>query len=115
MRRHTRLILLAAFAAGCATNPVTGRSELALISEAQEIQMGREYAEQVKATLGLYEDPDLQAYVSRLGMALAGIESTMHSASFWVIVTPPMRLMFHSPEVPSSSAPDSTMPMTRSR
>ena len=71
MRRHTRLILIAAFAAGCATNPVTGRSELALVSEAQEIQMGREYAEQVKASLGLYEDPALQAYVSRLGMALA--------------------------------------------
>ena len=27
---------------GCATNPVTGKRELSLISEAQEVQMGRE-------------------------------------------------------------------------
>ena len=71
MSRSTRLILLAAFAAGCATNPVTGRSELALVSEAQEIQMGQEYAEQVKAQIGLYNDPALQAYVAQLGRRLA--------------------------------------------
>ncbi len=71
MSRSTRLILLAAFAAGCATNPVTGRSELALVSEAQEIQMGQEYAEQVKAQIGLYDDPALQAYVAQLGKRLA--------------------------------------------
>ena len=71
MSRSTRLILLAAFAAGCATNPVTGRSELALVSEAQEIQMGQEYAEQVKAQIGLYDDPALQAYVAQLGRRLA--------------------------------------------
>ncbi|HEX6644537.1 MAG TPA: M48 family metalloprotease [Gemmatimonadales bacterium] len=71
MSRHSRLILLAAFAAGCATNPVTGRSELALVSESQEIQMGKEYAEQVKAAYGLYDNNGVQAYVSRLGMQLA--------------------------------------------
>ena len=71
MSRRTRLTLLAAFAAGCATNPVTGRSELALVSEAQEIQMGQEYAEQVKAQIGLYNDPALQAYVAQLGRRLA--------------------------------------------
>jgi predicted Zn-dependent protease len=71
MSRHTRLILLAAFAAGCATNPVTGRSQLSLISEGQEIQMGKEYAEQVKAAYGVYDNAGVQAYVSRLGMQLA--------------------------------------------
>ena len=71
MSRRTRLTLLAAFAAGCATNPVTGRSELALVSEAQEIQMGQEYAEQVKAQIGLYNDPALEAYVAQLGRRLA--------------------------------------------
>ena len=61
------LILVAA----CATNPVTGRSELALVSEAQEIEMGRQYAEEVKASIGLVDDADLQAYVSRVGMEMA--------------------------------------------
>ena len=71
MSRHTRVIALAALAAGCATNPVTGRSELALISEGQEIQMGQQYAEEVKAAYGLYDNAGVQAYVSRLGMQLA--------------------------------------------
>jgi len=61
------LVLVAA----CATNPVTGRSELALVSEAQEIEMGRQYAEEVKASIGLVDDPGLQAYVSRIGMEMA--------------------------------------------
>ena len=71
MSRHTRVIALAAFAAGCATNPVTGRSELALISEGQEIQMGQQYAEEVKAAYGLYDNAGVQAYVNRLGMQIA--------------------------------------------
>lgn len=71
MSRLRTLTLAAALVAGCATNPVTGRSELALISEAQEIQMGKQYAEEVKASLGLVKDPGLQAYVSRVGMELA--------------------------------------------
>ncbi|HEU4800432.1 MAG TPA: M48 family metalloprotease [Gemmatimonadales bacterium] len=61
------LVLVAA----CATNPVTGRSELALVSEAQEIEMGKQYAEEVKASIGLVDDPALQAYVSRIGMEMA--------------------------------------------
>ena len=64
-------LFVALLSAGCATNPVTGRSELALVSEGQEIQMGQEYAEQVKASIGLYPDPALQTYVAGLGQKLA--------------------------------------------
>src|SRR5690606_27940952 len=45
--------------------------ELALVSEAQEIEMGKQYAEEVKASIGLVDDPALQAYVSRIGMEMA--------------------------------------------
>ena len=55
----------------CATNPVTGKSELALVSESQEIAMGRDYAVQVKQETGVYPDSGVQAYVSRLGLGLA--------------------------------------------
>jgi len=58
-------------AAGCAVNPVTGERELALISEAQEIQMGQQAAEQVEASLGLVDDAGLQSYVRRIGQQLA--------------------------------------------
>lgn len=55
----------------CATNPVTGKSELALVSEAQEIDMGKQGAADVAQSIGLYQDAAVQAYVSRLGLTLA--------------------------------------------
>lgn len=60
-----------ALLSACATNPVTGRRELALVSEAQEIQMGQQAAREAAASIGLVDDPALQAYVQRVGAALA--------------------------------------------
>jgi predicted Zn-dependent protease len=57
--------------AGCATNPVTGERQFTLISEAQEIEMGRAAAEQARATIGVVDDAELQAYVQRVGLDLA--------------------------------------------
>jgi len=66
------LTLLAGVAAsGCVTNPATGRNQIMLISEAQEIQMGREYDPQVVASIGLYPDAALQQYIQQLGAQLA--------------------------------------------
>jgi predicted Zn-dependent protease len=62
---------LLALAVSCATNPVTGRREFTLMSEAQEIAMGRDADAQIKAEMGVYNDPDLQQYVSRIGLQLA--------------------------------------------
>ena len=62
---------VAALAAACATNPVTGQREFTLMSEAQEISMGRESDAQIKAEMGVYNDPELQQYVSRIGLQLA--------------------------------------------
>ena len=73
--RRTRPCAAAALAcilaAGCAVNPVTGRRQLALISEAQEIQIGRQASQEVAQTLGLVEDQALQQYVQRVGQQLA--------------------------------------------
>ncbi|HET9385463.1 MAG TPA: hypothetical protein VFO67_09965, partial [Gemmatimonadales bacterium] len=45
---------------GCALNPATGKRQLSLISETQEVELGREAAQQVQRTLGFVNDPDLQ-------------------------------------------------------
>jgi predicted Zn-dependent protease len=55
----------------CARNPVTGERELALISEAQEIEMGRQAAQQTEQSLGLVQDEELQNYIQRIGAQLA--------------------------------------------
>lgn len=58
----------------CAVNPATGARELSLVSEAQEIQLGRQADPSATAQFGgLYPDDDLQAYVSSLGNSLAAV------------------------------------------
>jgi predicted Zn-dependent protease len=51
----------------CARNPVTGKKELMLVSEGQEIQMGREAAQTIPVDLGLVEHPEIAQRVARLG------------------------------------------------
>lgn len=73
-RRRTRNLLPLAVllaASSCAVNPATGDRQLSLVSESQEIQMGREADQQIVASMGLYGDEELQRYVSRLGEELA--------------------------------------------
>ncbi len=65
------LAALLGAAPGCATNPVTGRSEIVLMSEAREAELGAQAAEQVAASIGLVEDEALTAYVRALGERLA--------------------------------------------
>ena len=67
----TTALLGLTMAIGCATNPVTGKSELSLVSESQEIAMGRQGAIDVVAALGAYSDTALQLYVDRIGRGLA--------------------------------------------
>jgi predicted Zn-dependent protease len=57
--------------AACATNPATGEREFSLMSEAQEIQLGRQADAQVRQEMGLYNDPELQRYIEAVGMKLA--------------------------------------------
>lgn len=67
------LALAALIVAGCATNAATGERQLALISESQEVEMGRAYAQQVEGTMSVYDDPGLQGYVERVGLELAAV------------------------------------------
>ena len=57
----------------CAVNPVTGKKQLMLFSEKQELQMGKEYDPQVIATFGLYEDEELSGFISEKGKAMGEI------------------------------------------
>ena len=66
-------IALLALVAACATNPVTGRRELSFMSEAQEIAIAQESDPQIKAEMGVYNDPELQNYVSEIGQRMAAI------------------------------------------
>lgn len=73
MRLHIRLFvpLAACFVAACATNPVTGKRQLSLVSEAQEIQMGKEASAADVQRIGEYKDAAAQALVTRIGKTIS--------------------------------------------
>ncbi len=66
---------VAATLAGCVTNPVTGESELMLISAAQELEIGRQqYSPGRQMSGGDYVvDPALTEYVAGVGRRLAAV------------------------------------------
>src|SRR5687767_11110378 len=65
------VVLLTTLMGACATNPVTGRREISLMSESQEIALGKESDAQVRQEMGVYDDAALQRYVSDIGLRLA--------------------------------------------
>ena len=62
---------LALFAAGCATNPVTGKKELSLVSESQEIEAGKQAKAAAAQEYGEYDEGHWAAYVDSMGKALS--------------------------------------------
>lgn len=69
--RRTSLIVVALLAVGCAVNPVTGKRQLSLVSEAQEIEMGKGEVVRAREETGFYPDTALTAYVAGIGMRMA--------------------------------------------
>lgn len=57
----------------CAKNPVTGKSELMLLSKDQEIAMGQQSDPEIVAFFGLYEDERLQNFIKQKGQEMASI------------------------------------------
>ncbi len=57
----------------CATNPVSGKRELSMMSTEQEIAIGKESHPSVVATMGLYQDAKLQAFMNEKGKAMGAI------------------------------------------
>ena len=98
----TKLTLGAAFCAflmteACARNPVTGERELMLVSEAQEIAMGREAARQIPQELGLLSDSDLTRLVQTRGMAIARASERPHLPWEFHVVDSPVVNAFALP------------------
>ncbi|MCK5171745.1 MAG: M48 family metalloprotease, partial [Planctomycetes bacterium] len=59
---------------GCATNPVTGKNELMLVSSAQELQIGTQYAPEVEKQMeGRIANRTIQNYVSGVGQSIAAV------------------------------------------
>jgi predicted Zn-dependent protease len=90
-------LFLALLLVQCATNPATGKRQLSLISEAQEIAMGREADQQVVAQYGLYPDEEMQRYVNEIGQRLAATSERPHLPWTFRVVDDPVVNAFALP------------------
>lgn len=90
MRRwRVPILILVACLIGCAINPVTGKRELSLISESQELALGKQTDAQIRQQYGVYDDAGLNAYVRSVGASLVPHTHRPHLAyQFAVLDTP---------------------------
>jgi len=81
------IVFLLAFAAGCATNPVTGKNEVMFYSTADEIALGKQhYQATQQAGGGLYTaDAALGEYVASVGRRVAAVSDRALPYEFVVV------------------------------
>jgi predicted Zn-dependent protease len=97
--------LLVLMASSCATNPVSGQQDFVTLSEAEEIEQGKAYHQTILAQYGVYDDPDLQKYVTRIGQELA---ANSHRSQLKFTFT-----LLDSPEINAFALPGGYVYITR--
>lgn len=89
LRRQSLWLVLFAVSAltGCATNPVTGKSELSLVSESWELNTGAKHYVPARQSQGgdYVADPAVQAYVQEVGNKIAAVSDRQLPYEFAVI------------------------------
>ncbi len=81
----------------CAANPVTGKQDFMLISESEEIEMGKKVDASVVKEYGLYDDPRLTAYVSDMGRRLGKLSHRPQLEYSFKILDSPVVNAFAAP------------------
>lgn len=91
------IVIALIFLASCAKNPVTGKSELMLMSKDQEIAMGKQSDPEIVAFFGLYDDAKLQRFINEKGKEMAAISHRKELPYEFKIVDSPVVNAFAVP------------------
>lgn len=96
--RNLRLLLLPTLLVAtiaCSTNPATGKREFNIVSEGQEVAMGREAHQQIVSQYGVYDEkPELSRLVKDIGARLAAESDRPNLPwTFTVLDTPMVNAM----------------------
>ncbi len=81
----------------CAINPVTGKRELSLISEKEEIALGKQTDGEIKALYGIYIDKALSAYVQKVGQSMTSLTHRPHLTYHFAVLDTPVVNAFAVP------------------
>ncbi len=83
-----------ALLSGCSVNPATGGANLVLMSESREKEIGAEEHEKVLASMPMYQDEKLTAYVTEVGNRIAAVSHRPDlDYQFFVIDSPDINAM----------------------
>ncbi|MGE6792436.1 M48 family metalloprotease [Pseudomonas guineae] len=83
------LLLVLLQLAGCAVNPATGKSNFVMMSEQQELDLGRRYNQQILKENPRYADEKLQAYLQQVGERVAKYSHRNQLAYHFTVVDSP--------------------------
>ncbi len=90
-------VLVVVILVRCAVNPVTGKKEIMLISESMEIGMGQEIDQGLRREYGFYDDPQLSAYVERIGREMVPNTHRPHLDYHFAVLDTPVENAFAAP------------------
>ncbi len=82
----TVAVALTAQLSGCGTVPITGRSQLNLISSGEEMQLGLTSFEEIKKETPISTDAQAKAMVQRVGQRIAAVASKDMPEGQWEFV-----------------------------
>jgi predicted Zn-dependent protease len=84
----TLLIALALISAltGCMTNPVTGRKQLNLVSQEEELQLGLSTFDKMKQEVPISRNPEANAMLQRVGQKVAAVAHKDMPEAKWEFV-----------------------------
>ncbi|HET7833211.1 MAG TPA: M48 family metalloprotease [Gallionella sp.] len=91
--------------AGCAQNPVSGQNDFVMMSESQEVAIGRQYDAQIKKEYRVYESKALNDYVNSVGQRLARSSHRPNLQYHFIVLD--------SPEINAFSLPGGYVYITR--
>ncbi|WP_221394654.1 M48 family metalloprotease [Dyadobacter sp. NIV53] len=90
-------LLATGILSGCSKNPVTGKKEIIFMSEDKEKALGAESHPSVVASMGLYDDKNLTAFINEKGKAMGKISHRPEVTYQFFIVDSPVVNAFAVP------------------
>jgi predicted Zn-dependent protease len=91
------VLLLSGLLSGCSYNQATGGSQFNIVSEKEEIKIGRESDKVIRAEYGVYRNKKLQQYVNNIGQRLAKNSGRSNIPYYFTVLDSPVINAFALP------------------
>ncbi len=91
------LILFLSVSLGCARNDATGKRQFNIVSDEEEMKLGKAGDDQIRKEYGVYRDPKLQAYVTKIGQHIVGFSGRSGITYHFTVLDSPIINAFALP------------------